>query len=64
LAAIVFFGGIGPFDIMPGEKKDHFTRIPGGAEIYVKWDTIKGAFRNTITKFCPRKDTTRFEIKL
>ena len=59
--------GIGPFKVQAGSVRSHLTRIPGGSDIYINWDTIRTGvtqFRNKVTKNCIRNDTTEIRVKI
>ena len=55
----------GPFTLSPTSKKSEIVKIPGGAEIVVKWDTM--STNNSIKEekiLCNRNDTARLKITL
>ena len=59
--------GIGPFELHPNESRTEIEKIPGGADIYINWDTIHTVYtplRNKLTVFCNRNDTTYVLIKI
>lgn len=64
---IYAFNGIGPFPIGPQAMFNEIGVIPGGATVYVNWDIIRTGnipFKNKITVFCNRNDTTFVHIKI